>query len=102
MNTELAPFTHELFQLLGLIKLPEISNAKMITPLKPWPVREKVVQKRRVVKKPGCIVKSGTKWTFIISYYGTRMQKGGFLTPEEAQKDMQRWLDIQIALRNEK
>lgn len=98
MDTEPAPFTVELFQLLGIIKPPEVVQANMVTPLNPWLRNEKVIQRRREVRHPGHIFKRGTKWVFKITYRGNRIQKGGFETELAARHDMQRWLTAQKVL----
>ncbi len=98
MDTEPAPFTQELLKLLGLMPLPKVVEARIVTPLKSWPVREKVQQKRRHIKKPGCVFQRGNTWVFRIAYLGHRMQKGSFPDEASARKDMLRWLEAQRKL----
>lgn len=101
MDTELAPFTRDLFLLLGLINPPKVHNAVLVNPLTPWSDGEKVPQVRKDRLHPGCIFQTESgKWAFRVSWRGIRLRKGGFPDAETAKEDMLRWLNAQKALRS--
>jgi len=84
MDTELAPFTKELFQLLGIIEPAGVEHACLISPLDRKPARAK--QKPRNPQQPGCVSFWGSTWGYRIAYSGVRVSKGGFPTEEAARK----------------
>ena len=84
MDTELAPFTKELFQLLGIIEPAGIECAQLVCPLDTKPARVK--QKPRNPQQPGCVSRWGSTWGYRVAYNGVRVSKGGFPTEEAARK----------------
>ncbi len=101
MDTEQAPFTRELFLLLGLINPPKVHNAVLVNPLTPWSDGEKIPQAHKDRQHPGCIFQTESgKWAFRVAWRGIRLRKGGFPDAETAKEDMLRWLNAQKALRS--